>query len=411
MHSTSSHRLIAEAAASADGSAGVQSAAELAIAESEFLTQAATFYFWRGRVALYILLKSLGIGSGDSVVVQGFTCFAVPSAVLFTGARPLYADIESANFNLSLESIRAVCSANRASPVRAIIVQHTFGISADLNAIVPWARERGIAIIEDCAHVWGSRYLDGTGEWRELGTAGDAAFFSSQWTKPVSTGLGGWALVRNAVLARSVAQLYQTECAAPTAAASALLAAQLYVRSMLSATWIQFSIKAAYQALYQRGLLVGTSTPDELQGRMPVGYSKQMSGFQRRLLAKHLRDTAVLEHRRQLKAVYDAELAAAGLPTVSVPAFADPVLLRYPVRVRNKKQLLESAERRHIELGDWYTAPVDRPENLPGSLFAYSEGDCPEGERASREVVNLPMHSGIDERRAHRVVQLLKEIV
>lgn len=410
MHSTTSDRSIAEAAASAESSPRVQIAGAANIAESEFLTQAATFYFWRGRVALYILLKSLGIGTGDAVIVQGFTCFAVPSAVLFTGARPLYADIEPANFNLSLDSIRAVCSANRTSPVRALIVQHTFGVPADLNAIVPWARERGIAVIEDCAHVWGSRYLDATGQWRELGAAGDAAFFSSQWTKPVSTGLGGWAVVRNAGLARSVAQLYQTQCAAPTAAASALLAAQVYLRSMLSASWIQLSIKAAYQGLYRRGLLVGTSTPDELQGRMPVGYSKQMSGFQRRLLAKRLRDTALLEHGRRLKSVYDAALAAAGLPTVSVPAFADPVLLRYPVRVSNKRRLLESAERRHIELGDWYTAPVDRPENLPGSLFAYSDGECPEGERASREVVNLPMHSRIDERRAYCIVQLLKEM-
>jgi dTDP-4-amino-4,6-dideoxygalactose transaminase len=410
MHSTASHRSIAGVAASADASVGVQSAAAAGIAEPGFLTQAATFYFWRGRVALYILLKSLGIGTGDAVIVQGFTCFAVPSAVLFTGARPLYADIEPANFNLSLDSIRAVCSANRASPVRAIIVQHTFGVPADLNAIVPWARERGIAVIEDCAHVWGSRYRDATGQWRELGTAGDAAFYSSQWTKSVSTGLGGWAVVGNAGLARSVAELYQTECATPTAAASALLAAQVYVRSILSASWIQFSIKAAYQALYRRGLLVGTSTPDELQGWMPVGYSKQMSGFQRRLLAKRLRATALLQHRRHLKSVYDAALAAAGLPTVSVPAFADPVLLRYPVRVNNKRKLLESAERLHIEIGDWYTAPVDRPENLPGSLFAYADGDCPEGERAAREVVNLPMHSRIDERRVGRVVQLLKEI-
>ena len=373
------------------------------------LAEPATFYFWRGRVALYALLKSLGVGRGDSVIVPGFTCFAVPSAVLFTGARPLYADIDPAAYNLSFESLQALDAIRRNPTIKAIIVQHTFGIPADLNRILPWARERGIAVIEDCAHAWGSRYRDEGGEWRELGTFGDAAFFSSQWTKPVSTGLGGWAVVRNAELAQSVAGFYQTECAEPTASASGLLALQVGIRSLLSATWIQSAIKAGYQALYSRGLLVGTSTPPELQGRMPVGYSTQMSGFQRRLLAKRLGNDTVVAHRRRLKSVYDELLAAAGLPVLELSPQADPVLLRYPVRVPAKKAALDLAERRRVELGDWYTSPVDRPENLKGDVFAYAEGTCPEGERAGREVVNLPMHLGIDDRRARRVVQLLKE--
>src|SRR6266403_4192071 len=54
--------------------------------------------FWRGRVALYAILKALGIGRGDQVVVPGYTCFAVPSAVCFAGAQPLFADIEPSTF-------------------------------------------------------------------------------------------------------------------------------------------------------------------------------------------------------------------------------------------------------------------------------------------------------------------------
>ncbi|HET9400050.1 MAG TPA: DegT/DnrJ/EryC1/StrS family aminotransferase [Candidatus Acidoferrales bacterium] len=373
------------------------------------LAEPATFYFWRGRVALYALLKGLGIGEGDAVIVPGFTCFAVPSAVLFTGARPIYADIDPATYNVSLESLQKLDAVQRELPIKAIVVQHTFGVPVDLNRILPWARERGIAVIEDCAHVWGSRYRDSRGEWRDLGTFGDAAFFSSQWTKPVSTGLGGWTAVRNTVLAQNVSNFYQTGCPSPTAAASALLRIQVTIRSMLSASWIQSAIKVGYQALYRRGLLVGTSTPAELQGRMPVGYAKRMSSFQRRLLTKRLRSDAVLAHRRRLKSIYDGLLAAAGLPVFEIPTFSDPVLLRYPIRVSDKRAALALAERHHVELGDWYTSPVDRPENLNGEVFAYPDGMCPEGERAGREVVNLPMHLGIDERRARQIVQLLKE--
>lgn len=393
----------------ADLRPAARQSSSVAAAEPHSQPEPASFYFWRGRVALYALLKGLGIGPGDSVIVPGFTCFAVPSAILFTGARPIYADIDPATFNVTLDSIRAACAANPSSQVRAIIVQHTFGIPADLNAIIPWARERGIPVIEDCAHVWGSRYRDSAGEWRDLGTAADAAFFSSQWTKPVSTGLGGWAIVRNPRLAESVARFAQADCTAPSTQAAALLAVQFYLRSMLSAPWIQLSIKVAYQALYRRGLLVGTSTPDELRGQMPVGYSKLMSGFQRGLLATKLEDLGVITHRRRLKSIYDEALAAAGFPAFVFAPDSDPVLLRYPVRVRDKKNVLALAERRHIEIGDWYTAPVDRPENLSAKLFAYEEGACPEGERAGREVVNLPMHPGINERRARAAVQLLRE--
>ena len=86
------------------------------------------------------------------------------------------------------------------------------------------------------------------------------------------------------------------------------------------------------------------------------------------------------------------------------------MLLRYPVRVRDKKAVLKEAERRRIELGDWYTHPVDRPEGLDAELFAYRSGTCPEGEQAAAEVVNLPMHSGVTQEIARTTVQFLKEV-
>jgi perosamine synthetase len=161
------------------------------------LSASGIYTFWRGRVALYGILKSLGIGSGDSVLVPGFTCFAVPAAVLFTGARPLYVDIDQATFNISVESVQSAWDEHATARIKAVIIQHTFGLPANLSPILAWARKHTIAAIEDCAHAWGSRYQDEQGIWKQVGTAADAAFFSSQWTKPVSTGLGGWARINN----------------------------------------------------------------------------------------------------------------------------------------------------------------------------------------------------------------------
>ncbi|HXW54785.1 MAG TPA: DegT/DnrJ/EryC1/StrS family aminotransferase [Candidatus Cybelea sp.] len=368
------------------------------------------YTFWRGRVALYGILKSLGVAPGDSVLVPGFTCFAVPAAVRFAGARPLYVDIDRKTFNISVSALQSLWNSSSRANIKAVIIQHTFGMPADLNLILAWARERGIATIEDCAHAWDSRYRNERGDWIQVGTESDAALFSSQWTKPVSTGLGGWARVNNAELGLRLRRFHERDCVAPSFSQVALLASQVAVGRLFPSSWAHWTARSIYQWLYRRGFLIGTSTPDELRGEMGRGYAKRMSGFQQWLLKKQLADKSVQTHRRRLKGIYDAALDGAGLPVFEIPNHADPVLLRYPVRVGNKKRALREAQRRHIELGDWYAHPIDRPEGLQAEALAYRSGMCPEGERAAAEVVNLPMHLRVTEKTAHEAVDLLKEI-
>ena len=101
--------------------------------------------YYRGRVALAALLKGLGVGAGDSVAIQAFTCLAVPEAVLATGATPLYVDIEQDRFNMD-----PPCLAERATAsTKAIVVQHTFRIPARMDRIVAIASQHDIPIIED----------------------------------------------------------------------------------------------------------------------------------------------------------------------------------------------------------------------------------------------------------------------
>jgi perosamine synthetase len=368
------------------------------------------YTFWRGRVALYGILKGLGVEPGDSVLVPGFTCFAVPAAVLFAGARPLYVDIDRRTFNISLSALHSLWNESSQPNIKAMVIQHTYGMPADLNLIFAWARQHGIATVEDCAHAWGSRYRNERGDWIPVGTEADAAFFSSQWTKPVSTGLGGWAKANNAELGLRLRRFHERDCIAPSSAQVALLASQVAVRRLFSSSRAYWTARSVYQRLYRRGFLIGTSTPGELRGEMTPGYAKQMSSFQQRLLKKQLADKSVETHRRRLKEIYDAALRSAGLPVFQVPNHVDPVFLRYPVRVGNKKRALWEAQRRHIELGDWYAHPIDRPEGLAAEAFAYRSGMCPEGERAAAEVVNLPMHVRVTEETAHEVVDFLKEV-
>ena len=369
------------------------------------------YTFWRGRVAFYGILKGLGVGSGDGVIVPGFTCSTVPAAVQMAGAEPLYADIDPETFNLSLASCRGVLESSTGPRARAVLLQYTYGVPANVQPISVWAREQGLEVIEDCAHALGSRYRNGDGAWRPVGSAGVAAFFSSHWNKPVSTGVGGWAMTRDAALQQSLRRFHDRQCLPPSWWEVVALAGQVAVREIIyyfpGAFWMA---RDAYRWMSERGWVVGSSSPEELRGGRAPDYSKQMSAFQEWLLHKRLGDLALQAHRRQLAAIYTEELRAAGFEPLRVPEDADPVLLCYPVRVRNKARTVAEARRRRLELGDWYRQPVDSPDGVSPEHYGYRAGMCPQGERAAREVVTLPMHRGVTAPVAHRLGAFLRDV-
>lgn len=365
-----------------------------------------TFYtfFWKGRVALYAILKALVVGPGDSVLMPGYTCVVVPAAARFLGARCLYVDIDPGTYNVSVGGIQRAWGANAGKRIKAVIVQHTYGLPADTASIAAWAQPKGIAVIEDCCHVLGSRYRDLTGAWRDTGTLGDAAFFSSQWSKPISTGLGGWTATANPSIARAISRIRHDDCVEPSWREAALLRAQVLARSLFSSPREYWAALKLYRALSRAGICIGSSLEEELLGEKPLGYAKRMCQFQERLLARQLAASAgIVLHRKRLQRIYQAALARAGLPVLHIPDYADPVLLRFPVRVTNKRALLENARRNRVELGDWFDHPL-HPKESDAQAFGYETGMCPEAEKAAGEVVNLPVHARITEEEAVRIV-------
>ncbi|MCA1928241.1 MAG: aminotransferase class I/II-fold pyridoxal phosphate-dependent enzyme, partial [Calditerrivibrio sp.] len=158
------------------------------------------FTFFKGRVALYAILKSMGIGDKDEVILPGFTCVVVPNAISYTGAIPVYVDIDIKNFNIDVDKIEEKISKN----TKAIIAQHTFGIPAEMDEIKKLCKKYNLFLIEDACHCLGSKY-----KGEELGTIGDASFFSSQWSKPITTGLGGWAKINNDELLKKMEKEYE----------------------------------------------------------------------------------------------------------------------------------------------------------------------------------------------------------
>ena len=138
--------------------------------------------FASGRMAFFSLMQSLGIGNGDEVIIPGFTCSVVPNAIIRTGAKPVYSDIDCETLGSDASAIERCITPQ----TKMIVAQHSFGIPCNIDEIADLAKSKGIFLVEDSALALDSRI-----HGKSVGTWGDAAFFSTDHSKPLNTIIGG----------------------------------------------------------------------------------------------------------------------------------------------------------------------------------------------------------------------------
>lgn len=141
-----------------------------------------------GTVALEIILRAMGIGHGDEVIVPAYTFAATISAVAMVGAIPVLADIERDTCNITADEIEKRITER----TRAVIIVHFAGRPCDMDPIMELAKQRGIFVIEDASHAHGAEYK-GT----KVGGIGHAAAFSCQRSKNLTCGEGGLILTND----------------------------------------------------------------------------------------------------------------------------------------------------------------------------------------------------------------------
>lgn len=138
--------------------------------------------------SIYLSLLASGIGPGDEVIVPEITWVATASAVKYTGATPIFADIDKETWTIDPESIKEVYTKN----TKAIIPVHLYGNSSKMNQIMSFAKNKNLNVIEDAAPAIGATFKD-----KKLGTFGDYGCFSFQGAKLVVTGEGGMIVTNN----------------------------------------------------------------------------------------------------------------------------------------------------------------------------------------------------------------------
>ncbi|MHC4783060.1 MAG: DegT/DnrJ/EryC1/StrS family aminotransferase [Planctomycetota bacterium] len=359
------------------------------------------FSFWKARVALYAILRSMGIGSGDEVILPGYTCVMDVNPIKYVGAKPIYVDIEPETFNMVPALIEKKITPN----TKLIMAQHTYGYPCDMDRLLDIAHRHQIPVIEDCCLSLGSTY-----KGKRAGTFGCAAYFSFQWNKPFTTGLGGMAITNDTKLAEKIKQLSANEMVQPTAKDKLMLTAQLAIYRTFIYPRTTALAQTLFRFLTQKGLVVGSSSTAEFTPEMADDFFKGMSAVQEKSGLRQLKKLQHnFDHRRQMADLYDQLLTEKGWPARQYDvSIMDPVMVRYPVRIKEKKQALEKAASAGIELGSWFESPL-HPEETPLAPYDYEIGMCPEAERAADQVVNLPLHPRAGEKTVRRTIDFLTQ--
>jgi len=372
---------------------------EYETAFSKWFNAKAAFSFWKGRVALYAILKALGVTEGDEVIIPGYTCVMSANPIKYLGAKPVYIDIEPYTFNINTALLEEKITAN----TKVIIAQHTYGYPCDMDAIMKIAEHNGITVIEDCCLAFGSKYKD-----KVTGTFGKAAYFSSQWNKPYTTGLGGIALINDLSLVDNIKKICAEELCQPSKKGILMLTAQIAIYRAFIYPATTALAQEIFRYLTKKGVVVGSSSTCEFEPEMVTDFFKAMSKIQARCgLGQLKKINKNISHRKRMAQFYDQLLGEKGWKSAQYDkSTMEPVLVRYPVRIAEKDKALAKAAKAGVELGSWFECPLHPIETVL-EKYDYRVGMCPEAEKAAREVVNLPLHPRVSEKTARKSVNFI----
>ena len=290
-----------------------------------------------GTDALLLALRALDVGRGHEVVTTPFTFFATAGTIHNVGATPVFVDIDPATFNVSPDAVRAAVGPK----TRAVVPVDLFGQMAAVEQVALAAP--GLPVIEDAAQSIGARRMI-DGEWRmagEAATVGTFSFFPSK-------NLGGYG-------------------------DGGMLVTQ---DDRLNERLLRLRVHGGRKTYFHE----------------EVGYNSRLDALQAAVLGAKLPHLAAWSaRRRENAAYYDAALA--DVPEVRTP-YIDPanesIYNQYTLRAERRDALQEHLKARGIGTSVYYPLPLHLQPCF--AYLGYREGQCPEAERASREVLSLPIY-------------------
>jgi len=300
-----------------------------------------------GTSALHLALLAAGVGSGDEVITVSFTFVATAAAIYYTGAKPVFVDIDPRTFTMDPAALDSAITAR----TKAIIPVHLYGQAADMDPILEIAKKHGLIVIEDACQAHGAEY-----KRRRAGSLGDMACFSFYPGKNLGAyGEGGMVVTGNAEYAGTIRMLRD------------------------------WGAETKYQHVLK-------------------GFNYRMEGIQGAVLRVKLRYLeGWTEARRAAAARYYQLFAGSELPTPRQAPYSRHVYHIYAIRTRERKAWQEALQRKGIHTGIHYPIPVHL---LPAYTdLGYRAGDFPHSEQAANEVLSLPMYPELTAAQSEQVAR------
>jgi perosamine synthetase len=304
-----------------------------------------------GTVAEMCVFAGLGLGPGDEVITVGHTFNATVSAILYTGATPVFIDIERDTYVMDAKRIEAAITPR----TRAICPVHLFGLPADMDMIVSIADRHGLAVVEDACQAHGAEFRG-----RKVGSFGHGTF-SLYGTKNMTTGEGGLITTDDDRLA----------------------------------DWIRLYRNQGMRERYHHEIL---------------GYNFRLTDLQAAIglcqLDKLERNT---DRRRAIAAEYDSAFAELPIRTPITPPGRTHVFHQYTIDVGPARDaIVADLTAAGIGTGIYYPIPVHRQ---PYVLERGIHVDLPVTDAAAARSLSLPMYPVLTDTDQARVISAVQEAV
>ena len=321
--------------------------------------------------ALHLSLIAAGVGEDDEVITTPYTFTATAEAIGYTGAKPVFVDIEPETLNIDA----SVIDESITPETKAIIPVHIAGLPCDMDRLLQICLKHDLVLIDDAAHAMPSDY-----KGHRIGSIGDLSAFSFYANKNLATGEGGMVTTNSDRYATAIKRMFYHG-----------MSKDSWARRQEQSTWY-------YEVVSQ-------------------GYKYNMTDIQASMgLCQLMKIEKQREIRCRYAEIYTSELSE--LPNVITPqahAASRHAWHLYIIQLRTSKlkigrdEFIKAMRKANIECGVHYI-----PLNLfpfYQQRYGYKEGDFPRAESAFKRVVSLPMYPGLTKEDIHAVIGTIKEIL
>lgn len=300
-----------------------------------------------GTTALHIALLSCGIGKGEEVITTPFTFIATTTSILFCDAIPSFVDIEPRTFNIDPNKIENAITKN----TKAIMVVHLYGQSAEMDKIQEIADKYGLKIIEDACQAHGAEF-----NGKKVGSIGDVGCFSFYPTKNMTTGEGG----------------------------------------MITTNDYEIAMKAT---------LLRDHGQKERYNHIIVGYNYRMTDISAAIGIEQLKKLENFNKKR----IENAKYLSKNLPNSVVVPYemknSKHVFHQYTIRSKKRDKLAFSLNKNGIGTGIYYPKCLHQYKPLE----KFYRNDLKNSEKASLEVLSLPVHPLVKKEDLDKIVEVIKK--